>query len=357
MNNLKELWKYKRDPKGRLDITLFFINVFLLLVHFFYMFIYIYVKSKVMIYLNVISLILYSYYFIMGVNNSKRYPGIVMLEIWIHMLFAMLTFGWQASFQNWTFAMLIAVFLPIYNKEGKTNHKMAFIFSTILIVSYFLFAVLIKVIYYPAYIDFSSIVVKVLFLSNNLIVFFSIVMITLFYTLTIHRRTVELSRKADFDELTNLYNRHSINTLGCEIACNARNAKKKYSVAILDIDFFKKVNDKYGHGSGDLVLKELANIIRMYSFKDIKPARWGGEEFVIIAPYTTRFDDFYNILEMLRQKVEKTLFKIEGDKTIHITISAGVKEIDNCMTLDEAVSLADENLYKAKESGRNKVVK
>ena len=357
MNNFSDLWKYRKEPIGRINITLFFINVFLLFIHLAYMLIYVYVKAKVMIYLNILSILLYTFYTFYCVKFSKHYSGIVMLEIWIHMLFAMLTFGWQASFQNWTFAILIAVFLPIFNKRGETNVTIALIFSSILIFSYYLFAILIKVVDYPVYVDFSSDVVKVLFFSNNLIVFLSIIMITMFYTLTASRRTRELSRKADFDELTNLYNRHSLSTVGCKIAARAREASRDYSVAILDIDFFKKVNDKYGHTSGDLVLKEVANIIRMFSFKDIKPGRWGGEEFVIICPHTTSYLDFTNSLELLRQKIEKTPFVIEGDKKIKITVSIGSVVASNNLTLEEAVSLADENLYKAKESGRNRLIK
>ena len=186
--------------------------------------------------------------------------------------------------------------------------------------------------------------------------FLSIVLFSLFYTSTTNRRQNELSRRADYDELTSLYNRYALNHIGNNFITQARGAKSKLSVAIIDIDYFKKINDTYGHTKGDEVLKELSSIIRSYSVRGIVPGRWGGEEFIMIAPYTIDYSEFVVILEKLREKIEKTKFHISGKKPLGITISIGASEVEKVNNIEDAVSYADKNLYEAKETGRNKLV-
>ncbi|MCR4581416.1 MAG: GGDEF domain-containing protein [Bacilli bacterium] len=181
-------------------------------------------------------------------------------------------------------------------------------------------------------------------------------MFSIFYTSKSIRKQNELSRRADYDELTSLYNRHALNQIGNNCIHQAKMAKANFSVAIIDIDYFKKINDTYGHAKGDDVLKELSSIIRSFSIRGIIPGRWGGEEFIMIAPYTIDYNEFCVVLEKLREKIEKYKFAITAKNNIAITISIGASSVKNVSTLDEAVSFADKNLYQAKESGRNKLV-
>ena len=357
MKEFRELWLHKTEPKGRIDITLFFINILLLLVHAFYMFMYVKIKNPIMTYVNIFSIFMYTMYIFNCYKNAKSYVGITMLEIWVHMLLAILSFGWEASFQNWTFAMLAAMFLPVYSKDGKKlNDKAAIGFATLLIASYFLFAVLTYVVDFPHTQELSVLDYNIMFIVNNSITFFSIIMFAVFYTNSSSRRENELSRKADFDELTNIYNRRAVQEMGGRIIYNASLNNKPYHTAILDIDYFKKVNDTYGHLSGDLVLKKLAQLLKSMTNKGMIIGRWGGEEFVVICPDNISYKSFTESLEKLRTKVSKTKFVIEDGEKISIRISIGAASIDEDMTLDEAVALADERLYKAKETGRNKLV-
>ena len=179
----------------------------------------------------------------------------------------------------------------------------------------------------------------------------------MFYTSRSNRKEIELSRKADYDELTDLYNRHALNDLGNKLIKMAKDDKEPYYVAILDIDHFKEINDKYGHPSGDLVLKKIASTIRSFSIRGIIPGRWGGEEFVMIAPHNIKYDDFTEVLEKLRIKISQTKFEIENKKKINLTISIGSAKMTKYGNIEEAISKADINLYEAKESGRNKLVK
>lgn len=160
------------------------------------------------------------------------------------------------------------------------------------------------------------------------------------------------------DGLTGLYTRtYFIERLQEEIE-RAKTDSTPISVAIMDIDYFKKVNDTYGHLAGDTFLKQLSNILRR-RFRSVDVlSRYGGEEFAVLMYHTT-ITESYKILEEVRKMVkeEKFFMPIESYHPIQIkkTISIGVVELKEEQTPDEIIKKADDALYKAKESGRNKV--
>ena len=161
----------------------------------------------------------------------------------------------------------------------------------------------------------------------------------------------QLEEKASLDFLTKLYNRQKFNSF-LEYEINKANRYKEQSLSLLliDIDFFKNVNDEYGHLVGDNVLQEVAKILTICSRQTDIVARWGGEEFVIMLPQTNIEEALY-VAEKLRATVEKHKFS----EINHITCSIGVSQyhrIENKTTLFKRV---DEALYKAKNKGRNRV--
>ncbi|WP_193110668.1 sensor domain-containing diguanylate cyclase [Sulfurimonas paralvinellae] len=151
------------------------------------------------------------------------------------------------------------------------------------------------------------------------------------------------------DSLTGLYNRRFYETQIDEEIYNAKRYEHALSVIMLDIDFFKKVNDEHGHSVGDEVLIYYANLVKESLREADKVCRVGGEEFVIILPYTTK-DDAVKIAEKLRVLVEKS------KKILPITMSFGVTEYIKGESEDFLYKRADEALYEAKNSGRNRVV-
>ena len=356
MNTIKELWINKNDPKGRIDITVFFINIFLLLSHILLMIVYILVDHKFMISMNILSIIIYSVFIFGCFKKPLRYAGIAFLEIWIHMISGILAFGWAPAFQNWSFAIIAAYFLPTYGNDKKTSYKPTIYYTAFVITTYFLVYALMNIVEIPITKPLSDTMNHIMFVINNLITFFTIIMFSIFYTSNTRRKQRELTRKADFDELTSIYNRYSLNQLGKQIINEAKEKEKTYGVAILDIDLFKNINDTYGHTSGDMVLVGLSDILRFYSIKGLVFGRWGGEEFVIIAPSSLDYSEFVTMLDRLRIKISRTKFKIENNLSVNITISIGVAKIKEYKSLEKAVGLADEKLYKAKTTGRNKVV-
>ncbi|MBR1417020.1 MAG: GGDEF domain-containing protein [Bacilli bacterium] len=356
MNSLSNLWENRFSSKGRVDITVFFINIFLLICNIFLMIVYSFANHTFMIIMNCISITIYTISIFNCYKNIDRYFAILFINVWLHMICAIISFGWTPCFQNWSFALIAAFFLPVFNSENTNkSHLKSFILAFGVILTYMIFSVLINVIDFKIFNPLSNFLNRLLFLFNNLMSFFSIMMLALFFTRTSIRRERELSRKADFDELTNIYNRHALNEMSEKIIEIAKEHKKSYNVAILDIDHFKKINDKYGHSNGDIVLKDLANIIKNHFSKSYIIGRWGGEEFVIFSYPNIRYNEFTSNLEKLRKKVENHPFKFD-EKTIKVTISIGASITKDCKPLDEAVVNADINLYKAKESGRNKLV-
>ncbi|MCR5733850.1 MAG: diguanylate cyclase, partial [Lachnospiraceae bacterium] len=159
-----------------------------------------------------------------------------------------------------------------------------------------------------------------------------------------------LRRLIERDALTGIYNRrYAVNKLTA-----FKNEGIKYSVSIGDIDFFKKFNDSFGHECGDVVLKEVARVLRESMAPFGYAARWGGEEFLLI---------YENMeLEVAGLTTERVLDRIRDlqvsyDGRIHsVTMSFGVAACDKNRNMDEDVNAADELLYEAKESGRNRVV-
>ena len=158
---------------------------------------------------------------------------------------------------------------------------------------------------------------------------------------------------ATLDALTNLNNRRQFEVrLKQEIATTKRQ-KNPLCAMMVDIDFFKKVNDTYGHASGDAVLRTVASIIKEHLRESDIPSRYGGEEFAVLLPYT-HIEEAKIVGERLRKAVETTPIPIDK-KNINVTISMGLAEFDVKESGEELFKRADSALYEAKEGGRNRV--
>ncbi len=152
------------------------------------------------------------------------------------------------------------------------------------------------------------------------------------------------------DGMTSLYNyRYFISYLNEEFE-RVKRYKRLLSIIMIDIDFFKKYNDAYGHPKGDELLRNIAGILKNAVRKSDTVARYGGEEFVIILPETGK-DMALTAAEKVRKEVE--LSEFEGGK---VTISLGAASYtEELKSADDLVKIADNALYRAKEQGRNRV--
>lgn len=178
---------------------------------------------------------------------------------------------------------------------------------------------------------------------------------------TISRANVyaEILKHATLDALTGFNNRRQLEERIKQEVSSAKRQKRDLCAIMTDIDFFKSVNDTYGHATGDLVLKTVSHVIKL-QLRDYDIAgRYGGEEFSIILPYT-RILEAKMVAERLRKAVENTKIDISkvnnetNDKNISVTISLGIAEYENGDDEHTILQKADKALYKAKEGGRNK---
>lgn len=153
------------------------------------------------------------------------------------------------------------------------------------------------------------------------------------------------------DPLTMLANRLHFKMVYQHTVNIARRTEKPLGVIFFDIDHFKNVNDQYGHLQGDMILKQIASIVRQRTRKSDIIARWGGEEFVLLLPDTS-LDEAINVAEMLRRAIDTEEFETVGN----VTCSFGVAILEENEEGEALLKRADERLYEAKENGRNKVV-
>lgn len=160
----------------------------------------------------------------------------------------------------------------------------------------------------------------------------------------------ELEKISITDKLTNIYNRHKIDeVLKYELLRFAR-TKQSFGLIIVDVDYFKSVNDEFGHNVGDNVLVSIVDVIRNNIRQTDILGRWGGEEFVIIVTETTKEDIVY-FSQKLRKIIESTPIEDIGFKTC----SFGVTISKNGDNSNKIIERADSALYLAKQKGRNKV--
>lgn len=172
--------------------------------------------------------------------------------------------------------------------------------------------------------------------------------------LTVYIIEKSLIEKSQTDALTGLGNRQCLNEKLPSLHKNCLSKGGVYSLALIDVDHFKEVNDTYGHQVGDTVLSGLAKIITHFLHEDDQIYRYGGEEFLIVLPKTS-IQEAFTALENLREKIAQHLFEINNHK-ITLTISIGLDTLDNHKSYEAILKSCDVKLYEAKELGRNRIV-
>jgi len=168
--------------------------------------------------------------------------------------------------------------------------------------------------------------------------------------------TVE--RQAVTDELTGLFNRRRFQEVMVTEVERSKRFGQSMGLVLLDLDDFKTVNDTYGHQQGDLVLREVARVLRDRSREIDEPARYGGEELAVVLPGTD-LEGAYNLAERVRAGIEElALPLLEGEGVLRVTASFGVATLPG--SADDTrglVAAADEALYRAKRAGKNRTVR
>ena len=195
---------------------------------------------------------------------------------------------------------------------------------------------------------------EVIILVKDIIIAINIGII--FFILILIIQTIKyysINKIAYVDSLTNVYNRNYLQ----------RNENKinleDYTLAVLDIDYFKKINDTFGHQVGDLILKDVGSImLESIRLKDDIIIRYGGEEFIILSKkqYTDE-DNNLSAINRIFNKIRNNTFNVLKNKKIKVTVSMGINlEPHKSKSFKEAFRLADDALYQAKQDGRDRIV-
>ena len=185
-----------------------------------------------------------------------------------------------------------------------------------------------------------------------------------YFIVTLMRKLEKLRKEIEVlvvtDVLTGAYNRRFLYTKLNEEVEKSKRYNHDLSCIILDIDFFKKVNDTYGHIIGDMVLKQTVEIIKANCRTSDIVSRYGGEEFVVVLP-ETNLDGSFTVSEKIRKAISSHKFSCDQGKVLSISVSLGVyaitpKYLHEITTIDNIIKNADDALLRAKNSGRDRTV-
>ncbi|MDL2209503.1 GGDEF domain-containing protein [Desulfovibrio sp. OttesenSCG-928-O18] len=167
----------------------------------------------------------------------------------------------------------------------------------------------------------------------------------------------QLNTMSTLDALTGLRNRRYLDAHLENAIASCLEKNLPVSLAILDIDHFKQINDRYGHQAGDAVLREMGHVVKSFIRRDSDFAvRYGGEEILLCLPGVA-MQDCHNVCERIRQRVAESVIR-ENGQDITLTVSIGIAEstADDRLDHKALVALADKRLYQAKDNGRNRTV-
>ena len=322
-------------------------------------------------YMGVMPLCIYNVFVVIGyiiigivLPKKKMFRQSLLLtfvEIEVHSSMATLMMGDDWRFMLYTVALVPAAF---YFANSITNRNRHFGFSMILsamvIVCFFTIAVIEPAVE-PAY-ELTDYHGMKLFISYfNIVLAFGLQLaLALLFALEsrymeqlLKKENVKLEEEANVDPLTKLMNRRSLSNCVNDMISSASD-EDIYSVVMIDIDDFKKVNDRYGHNMGDIVLMQLATIFSEQLRDGDCACRWGGEEFLLLV-HGTKEESFF-VSERIRKVVSEKVFVDKRSGRFSVTVTMGISDSRSGKPFRIVVDEADEKLYYGKRDGKNKVV-
>ena len=283
-------------------------------------------------------------------HTSKRFIlAVFVMQKTVWIVTATLMFGWDSGFQ---FFLILLMIMYSFGEAGYNRKKLFFDF-----VCFTLFVVFLEFFKGdPGRINIENadrtiqVINALAFVSMVAIVSFSFSKESQQMEDKLITYNNQLKEQASVDALTGLYNRRS--TMEFINGLIAQN--RVFSICIGDIDFFKKVNDTYGHDFGDTVLVAISEVMRNQVLAYGLVSRWGGEEFLIVF-VDLNGDDAYIKLSHLRETVKDIRLSHINDE-VKVTMTYGLTEYDTSKSFEENIKEADEKLYMGKQDGRDKIV-
>lgn len=327
------------------------INFSLLFIHIGLCISFILMDTPIMIVTNIVSIATYILLFYIINKNLVAYLLVVYLEILIHMTIASLCLGWKCGFQLYFFSFIPVIYYCDYISKKRNIMKIYTIPMSIVVIAVFLILRIFSLGDYAVYSHLSETTCSILYIINIIVTFFFIMLFMAMFERMSLRNEAMMQHMAEYDLLTNLSNRLRMTSIFNKLG----EKKIEHSVAILDIDNFKKVNDTYGHNVGDAALVTFANILKGIENDEIYACRWGGEEFLVVVSGKNTYEQAKKLLEKIRIDISKTCIPTD-DGELYITVSCGIAKWDLKEKSSKTIHRADAYLYKAKHNGKNQII-
>lgn len=297
--------------------------------------------------LNVFSCCFYFYYLFIKRDTSEKSMLSAYFEILAFSVLNELALGPEYGFFLYIFGMSATVFYMLPSYMNKRFFYQSFGIALVLCLEG---VVTLMGVPFPWIGEMAKPYQPAVFLANIGITASIVLASAFLYSQEIETVWDSLNYNINHDALTGLYNRrfleHKIRHMD--------HLENEFVITMMDIDFFKKVNDTYGHEAGDEVLVKVASCLKETAKEDHLAVRWGGEEFILFFPNTKR-EQAYTTVETLRKQVENMVI-LTGGQEIHVTITGGIAEGLPGGNYEKVIKCADDKLYIGKQKGRNQVV-
>ena len=316
-------------------------------------------NADVLLYYNLFSWVLFAFNCTMlKLGKIKIYIFSTFAGILGLMILSVIYLGWDFGFQHYCIGFIASgIFTDFYMNRARKISKRTFgnvAFYVLLYVALRLWTY-----EHPYVYEIDNVwLTRGFYLINSLLGFSFLITYSLIYSNTVRRLESSLREMANIDPLTGICNRRKMHQILKNSLEQKENIIYRATVAMLDVDFFKKVNDTYGHDAGDEVLLMLAHLLydKQEKTDGFYVSRWGGEEFLIFyEKYNLDNEEILQQFDLLRKEIEDVVVRV-NNKEIKITVTIGVSFYEKGETIQKLIKTADDNLYKGKSSGRNKVV-
>lgn len=352
--------KSEYKAKDEFKRTAFSINSLMFIFHAIFLIVFYLLKVKELVYINIGSLIIYAInFFVIKKHHVKTFLTLLLFEIWVHLYATTICCGWDFGFALYPFAMISVIF---YTKYIFNDQSFIKVIQPVICVTSILFFMILRVFTYiydkPLY-SFNPIVSKIFYSFNAIAVFTFMIVFLLWYTSNVLKSEKSLHEIADYDELTELFNRHKMRDVLSKVYNDAESNKSiNFCTAIIDIDDFKIVNDTYGHDAGDYILQSVSSIMRRICKESPNTyiGRWGGEEFLIVQEYTREINEgvvpCINTIKKIHDTIKTYEFNYGGHNIV-VTVTGGLAARQADASIAATIRLADERLYKGKLNGKD----
>lgn len=310
-----------------------------------FFFIFLILGSPILAWINVVSVAMYVYaYHAFKQRRNQLAVLLIRIEVLVHAGLGTVLVGWGSGFHYFLLMFIPALFVSM-------RARSAWIYAGCLWAYYVGLDVLMWIV--SPLQPISSNALLGMHVFNLTIVFCMFSYLALFYVVTVTRVHKSLARMATTDSLTGLFNRRHMIALTEKILARHHRRPSNLTLMLMDIDHFKRVNDLYGHDTGDRVLEAVSQLLKCSMREQDFIGRWGGEEFLSILP-DTDFSNATDSAERIRKAVQALEIDSNGKK-VSVTLSIGVTQYRADEVLSDAIARADYALYEGKLAGRNRV--